>query len=126
MMRHASMDEPVKACRNWFSLHFNKEAVARNPSSRWNRPAFEIVESSVTATGKRAIVVINKDSKKTIMAKVDLPNSGNLVVATPEQPDTQSTSGTLQISGAFRCHHHGVVKIVRSIARCSTVAVKKQ
>jgi hypothetical protein len=41
------------------------------------------------------LVVINKDSKKSIMAKVDLPNSGNLVVATPEQPDTQSTSGTL-------------------------------
>jgi hypothetical protein len=41
MMRHASLDEPIKACRNWFSLHFNKEAVARNPSSRWNRPAFE-------------------------------------------------------------------------------------
>ena len=58
------MDEPIKACRNWFSfhfnfsLHFNKEAVAGNPSSRWNGPAFEIVESSVTATGKRAIVVI--------------------------------------------------------------------
>ena len=86
-----------KACRNWLSLHFKKEAVARNPSSRWNRPTLEIVESSVTATGKRAIVVINKDSKKTIMAKADLPNSGNLVVATPEQPDTQSTSGTLQI-----------------------------
>jgi|HubBroStandDraft_5_1064220.scaffolds.fasta_scaffold602413_2 hypothetical protein len=81
----------------WFSLHFNKEAVARNPSSRWNCPAFEIVESSVTAIGKRAIVVVNKDSKKTIMSKVDLPNSGNLVVATPERPDTQSTSGTLQI-----------------------------
>ena len=97
MMRHASRDEPIKACRNWLSLHFKKEAVARNPSSRWNRPALEIVESSVTATGKRAIVVINKDSKKTIMAKVDLPNSGSLVVATPEQPDTQSTSGTLQI-----------------------------
>ena len=55
------------------------------------------MEGLVTATGKRAVVVINKESKKSIMAKVDLPNPGNLVVATPEQPDTQSTFGTLQI-----------------------------
>jgi PHD/YefM family antitoxin component YafN of YafNO toxin-antitoxin module len=51
----------------------------------------------VTATGKRAVVVINKESKKSIMAKVDLPNPGNLVVATPERPDIRSTSGTLHI-----------------------------
>jgi hypothetical protein len=51
----------------------------------------------VTATGKRAVVVINKEAKRSIAAKVDLPNPGRLVVATPEQPDAQPTSGTLQI-----------------------------
>ena len=51
----------------------------------------------VAATGTRAVVVINKESKKSTMAKVDSPNPGNLVVATPEQSDTKSTSGTLQI-----------------------------
>ncbi len=51
----------------------------------------------VTATGKRAVVVINKESKKSIAAKVDLPNPGRLVVATPEQPEAQPTPGTLQI-----------------------------
>jgi len=51
----------------------------------------------ITLTGKRTIVVINQESQKTITAKLELPNSGNLVVATPEQPDAQATSGTLQI-----------------------------
>jgi len=51
----------------------------------------------VSTTGKRAVVVINKESKKSIAAKVDLPNPGRLVVATPEQPDAQPTPGALQI-----------------------------
>jgi hypothetical protein len=52
----------------------------------------------VTATGKRAVVVVNEESKKTITATVELPNPGKLVVATPENPEAQPTPGTLQIA----------------------------
>lgn len=51
----------------------------------------------VTATGKRAVVVINQEFKKAITVRVELPNPGSLMVATPEQPDAQPTSGMLQI-----------------------------
>jgi Domain of unknown function (DUF6259) len=51
----------------------------------------------VAAAGKRAVVVINPSFNESITAKVDLPNAGNLVVATPEQPDGQPTDGTLNI-----------------------------
>lgn len=47
--------------------------------------------------GKRAIVIINQEFKKGITARVNLPHPGRLVVATPEQPDAQPTTGTLQI-----------------------------
>jgi hypothetical protein len=40
----------------------------------------------VTAAGKRAVVIVNAESDKTITAKLDLPNAGRLVVATPEEP----------------------------------------
>jgi Domain of unknown function (DUF6259) len=51
----------------------------------------------VTDAGKRAVVVINEEFSKPITAKVNLPNPGKLVVATPEYPDAQPTTGTLQI-----------------------------
>ena len=51
----------------------------------------------VTVTGKRAVVVINPDSRKSMTAQVKMPHSGNLVVATPETPDARPTSGTLEI-----------------------------
>lgn len=51
----------------------------------------------ITNTGKRAVVIVNPDFKKTITAKLDLPHSGNLVVATPEDPDAKPTSGTVEI-----------------------------
>jgi hypothetical protein len=51
----------------------------------------------VAEGGKRAVVVVNPDSEKQIIAKVNLPNAGTLMTATPEQPDAQSTTGTLQI-----------------------------
>ena len=51
----------------------------------------------ITPAGKRAVVVVNEESKKSIAAKVNLLNPGRLVVATPEQPDAHSTSGTLRI-----------------------------
>jgi hypothetical protein len=51
----------------------------------------------VTATGKRAVVVINLDFSKVAMVKVELPAAGKLVVATPEQPEPQPTAGTLPI-----------------------------
>ena len=50
-----------------------------------------------TSAGKRAVVVVNQEFSKEISATVDLPNPGELVAATPEQPDPQPTSGTLTI-----------------------------
>jgi len=50
-----------------------------------------------TANGKRAVVVINQEFNKMIEAKVDLPNAGRLMMATPEQPDGQATNGRLSI-----------------------------
>lgn len=51
----------------------------------------------VTATGKRAVVVVNRESNRAVTATVELPHPGKLVVATPEQPDARSTTGTLQV-----------------------------
>jgi hypothetical protein len=51
----------------------------------------------VGPTGKRAVVVVNLEAATSITAKVDMPNSGKLAVATPEQPEAAPTSGTLRI-----------------------------
>ncbi|HEY2081285.1 MAG TPA: DUF6259 domain-containing protein, partial [Verrucomicrobiae bacterium] len=51
----------------------------------------------VTATGKRAVVVVNMEFSKAITAKIELPNPGKLVVATPEHPGARPTGGTLEI-----------------------------
>jgi hypothetical protein len=46
--------------------------------------------------GKRAVVVVNTDSK-TITATVNVPNAGNLVLATPDHPDPQPITSPFQI-----------------------------
>jgi hypothetical protein len=51
----------------------------------------------VGPNGKRAVIVVNLETTKSIGVKVDLPNPGKLVVATPEQPEASPTSGTLRI-----------------------------
>jgi len=51
----------------------------------------------VNAAGKRAVVVANLDSKKSVIAKVELPDHGKLMIATPEQPQERLTSGILHI-----------------------------
>jgi hypothetical protein len=51
----------------------------------------------IADSGKRAVVVINQEYSRPITARVDLPRAGKLVVATPEQPDTVPTTGTLEI-----------------------------
>ena len=51
----------------------------------------------VTLAGKRAVVVVNQESGRAITAKVNLPNPGKLIAATPEQPSAQPTSGRLTI-----------------------------
>jgi hypothetical protein len=51
----------------------------------------------IATGGKRAVVVINQEIDKAITAKVNLPNAGKLVVATPEQLQGEPTTGTLQI-----------------------------
>lgn len=50
-----------------------------------------------TAGGKRAVVVVNAEFSRAITAKVELPNPGKLVTATPEQLDARPTGGTLEI-----------------------------
>ena len=57
--------------------------------------------------GKRAVVVVNTDSKA-IAATVTLPHAGNLFLATPDDPDAQSTTGAIQIP-----------------ARCAAVVMEK-
>ena len=49
------------------------------------------------AAGKRAVVVVNLESRKAITANLDIPNSGTLVFASPEHQDSQPASGKLQI-----------------------------
>lgn len=51
----------------------------------------------VTPGGKRAVVVINQEFNKFVTAKVSVPGPRKLVVATPEQPVAQPTTGTLEI-----------------------------
>lgn len=51
----------------------------------------------VAADGRRAVVIINQQPDKTMTAKVKLPVSRPMIVATPEQPDGATTTGTLQI-----------------------------
>ena len=50
-----------------------------------------------TAAGKRAVVLVNLESRKSITANLDIPNVGILMTATPEQLDAQPLSGPLQI-----------------------------
>lgn len=51
----------------------------------------------MAANGRRAVVVVNLEPAKTIIATVDLPLHSQLVVATPENPDSVASDGTLQI-----------------------------
>ena len=51
----------------------------------------------VTATGKRAVVVVNHESRRPIIARVKLPHPGKLAVVTPEKPEMESTSGTIKV-----------------------------
>jgi hypothetical protein len=51
----------------------------------------------VTAGGKRAVVVVNQEALKGIVAEVKLPKPGTLLAATPEQMEAQPTSGSLHI-----------------------------
>ena len=64
-------------------------SVSANASSRY--PVF------VTTGGKRAVVVANEEANKALSVKVELPNPGSLVVATPDQPNAQLASGTLNV-----------------------------
>jgi len=43
------------------------------------------------------VVVINQEFAKAITARVNFTHPARLVVATPEQPDAQPTTGTIQI-----------------------------
>lgn len=50
-----------------------------------------------TAAGKRAVIVVNLETGKAITAALDIPNAGSLMAATPERPEAQPVSSTLQI-----------------------------
>jgi hypothetical protein len=49
------------------------------------------------ASGKRAVMVANLEAGKAITATLDIPGSGSLMAATPEQPEAKSVSGPLRI-----------------------------
>lgn len=51
----------------------------------------------LAANGKRAVAVVNQESKKPITAMVKIANPGKLLVATPEEPDGKPTTGKVQI-----------------------------
>jgi hypothetical protein len=51
----------------------------------------------VTTGGKRAIVVVNNEPEKGIVAQVKLHNPGKLVTATPEQPESVPLADKIQI-----------------------------
>jgi hypothetical protein len=75
----------------------------------WDGEYHEMLGAEVTAdgahrysvfvadSGKRAVVVVNQDGGKAITVGVKLPNAGQLLLATPEQPEAQPTDGTIQI-----------------------------
>lgn len=50
-----------------------------------------------TRAGKRAVVIINRESRKPITAKLDLPSTGRLVAATPEDPEAKPAPATIRI-----------------------------
>ncbi|MDE3179123.1 MAG: hypothetical protein KGM47_05625, partial [Acidobacteriota bacterium] len=47
--------------------------------------------------GDRAVVVVNQNPDKAIMAKVELPEPRRLAVVTPEEPDSKPTNGVVNI-----------------------------
>jgi hypothetical protein len=49
------------------------------------------------ADGKRGVVIMNLEEHKPIATKLDLPDAGALVIATPEQQEAQSTSAAVRI-----------------------------
>jgi hypothetical protein len=50
------------------------------------------------ADGKRAVMIANLEQDRPIMAKLELPNAGAIVTATPEEPDAITASaGSLSI-----------------------------
>lgn len=51
----------------------------------------------VAASGKRAVVVVNNDARRSIHATVHLPNPGKLVLVSPEHPDQVPTSGSIHL-----------------------------
>lgn len=51
----------------------------------------------VAKNGKRAVVIVNGDSKKAVEVKLELPNAGSLVVVSPEEQDAKPTGKELSI-----------------------------
>lgn len=51
----------------------------------------------IAATGKRTIIVINQEMKRSITANVEIPDPGKFMIATPEDPDIRPNSGSVRI-----------------------------
>jgi len=51
----------------------------------------------VSASGKRAVVLVNNSAIDATTVTVTLPNAGQLAVVTPENPARRSTNGTVKI-----------------------------
>ena len=50
-----------------------------------------------SSAGKRAVVLINLESSNAITANLEIPNVGNLLAASPEEPGATPISGKLQV-----------------------------
>jgi hypothetical protein len=51
----------------------------------------------ITSQGKRAVVIVNMESNKSVEAGLELKNPGRLVVASPEKPEARPFAGKIQI-----------------------------
>lgn len=51
----------------------------------------------ITSKGKRAVIVVNEDSKKTITVKVTVPKAGKFALASPENPESVPSKGMVKI-----------------------------
>jgi hypothetical protein len=94
------------------TLEYGKKIDALRRKHRkflWDAEFRDTLDATATADGqfrysvfvasdrKRAIVIMNLEEGRPITANVNLPNAGTLVMATPEQPETQPAGASVSI-----------------------------
>lgn len=51
----------------------------------------------IATSGRRAVVIVNPDFRRTISVTVNLPDPGALVTVSPEEPEAKPTSGNFEV-----------------------------